>query len=60
MEFNKKSMSATVKLNECVKLQEKELAEFKWCKGRLQNELKQKTTKIEALQAQASHQNGDE
>merc|ERR1712166_1204737 len=43
-------MSVTAKLNECVKLQDKELAEFKWSKGMLQNELKEKGSKIEALQ----------
>lgn len=50
MEFNKKSMSVTAKLNETVKSQEKELSELKWSKGMLQNELKEKAMKIEALQ----------
>lgn len=50
MGFNKKSMAASVKLNECVKQQEKELAELRWSKGMLENELKEKNIKIDALQ----------
>jgi len=51
MAFNKKSMSITAKLNDCVKLQEKELNDLKWTKGMQQNELKEKALKIGALQA---------
>lgn len=51
MAFNKKSMAITAKLNDCVKLQEKELSDLKWTKGMLENEMKEKTLKIEALQA---------
>ena len=50
MAFNKKSMSITAKLNDCVKLQEKELNDLKWTKGMQQNELKEKALKIGALQ----------
>jgi len=51
MAFNKKSMAITAKLNDCVKLQEKELSDLKWTKGMLENEMKEKTLKIGALQA---------
>ena len=54
MVFNKKSMSVTSKLNECVKTQEKQIAELKWTNGMHENELKEKSLKIEALQVRNS------
>eukprot|EP00658_Telonema_sp_P-2_P078746 TRINITY_DN7451_c0_g1_i11.p1 TRINITY_DN7451_c0_g1~~TRINITY_DN7451_c0_g1_i11.p1 ORF type:complete len:498 (+),score=131.96 TRINITY_DN7451_c0_g1_i11:156-1649(+) len=54
MEFNKKSMAVTARLNECVKVQEKEIGELRWSKGMLQNEVKEKGLKIEALELVAS------
>eukprot|EP00656_Telonema_subtile_P048126 TRINITY_DN5658_c0_g1_i3.p1 TRINITY_DN5658_c0_g1~~TRINITY_DN5658_c0_g1_i3.p1 ORF type:complete len:286 (-),score=115.56 TRINITY_DN5658_c0_g1_i3:257-1114(-) len=50
MEFNKKSMSVTAKLNEALKQQESQLCELRWSKGMLQNDLKEKSSKIDALQ----------
>ena len=54
MVFNKKSMSVTTKLNECVKTQEKQIAELKWNSGMHQNELKEKALKLEALQVRSA------